>query len=47
MQAWCPGGLTIQKAFLQLPLRIESIASIPAPAALNVAFFDPLETGVS
>ena len=37
----------MQNAFLQLPSRIDSTASIPAPAALNVASFDPWETGVS
>ena len=41
MQAWCPGGRTMQNAFLQLPSKIDSTASIPAPAALNVASFDP------
>ena len=45
--AWCPGGLTAQKAFLASPSRTASTAAQAAPAALSAASPEAGESAVS
>ena len=45
--AWCPGGLTAQKAFLKSLFSTPSIAVIIEPTASDVASLLPGETIVS
>ena len=45
--AWCPGGLTAQKALLNFLFSMLSIAEIIEPTASEVAFLLPGEIIVS